>query len=432
MKHHLFAALAASVLLAASGAASAQTAPATYIQAGRLLADPATGEVLSGKTLVVQDGKVVRIEDGFTSAPGAQVIDLKDSFVLPGLIDSHVHLTAQSGPGARMDVVTKTAADGAIEGAYNARKTLEAGFTTVVDLGGDNDAVFALRDGIRAGKVEGPRIIAAGSIVTPEGGHGDAQSWSPAVMAVVKSPTACSGADTCRRVVREQVRAGADVIKIVATGGVLDDSATGVDQQFTDDELKAIMETAHMLGRQVAAHAHGTVGINAALKAGVDSIEHGTYLDQESIKLFKAHGAYLVPTLLAGSTVAEEAARPNTWMTPNVKAKALQVGPNMIDMARRAHAAGVKMAFGTDSGVSVHGVNAREFALLAKAGFTPIDAIRMATTWGADHDRMADRIGALRPGMQADVIAVKGDPMTDVSVLEHVSFVMKGGTVYKH
>jgi imidazolonepropionase-like amidohydrolase len=432
MKRHLFAAFAASTLLAAAGAAPAQTAPLTYVQAGRLLADPATGEVLSGKTLVVQDGKVVRIEDGFTSAPGAEVVDLRDSFVLPGLIDSHVHLTAQSGPGSRMDAVTKTAADGAIEGAYNAKKTLEAGFTTVVDLGGDNDAVFALRDGIRAGKVPGPRIIAAGSIVTPEGGHGDAQSWSPKVMAVVKSPTACSGADTCRRIVRQQVQAGADVIKIVATGGVLDDSATGVDQQFTDEEMKAIVETAHMLGRQVAAHAHGTVGINAALRAGVDSIEHGTYLDDASIKLFKARGAYLVPTLLAGATVAEEAARPNTWMTPNVKAKALQVGPNMIEMARRAHAAGVKMAFGTDSGVSVHGVNAREFPLLVKAGFTPLDAIRMATVWGAEHDRMADRIGALRPGMQADIIAVKGDPMSDVAALEQVSFVMKGGTVYKH
>jgi imidazolonepropionase-like amidohydrolase len=431
MKHHLFAAVAVSAL-ALAGAVSAQAASLSYVQAGRLLADPATGTVTTQKTLVVQDGKVVRIEDGYTSAPGAEIVDLHDSFVLPGLIDSHVHLTSQSGPASRMDVVTKTAADGAIEGAYNARKTLEAGFTTVVDLGGDNDAIFALRDGIKAGKVPGPRIIAAGSIVTPEGGHGDAQSWSPAVLAVVKSPTACSGADTCRRVVREQVQHGADVIKIVATGGVLDDSATGVDQQFTDDEMKAIIETAHMLGRHVAAHAHGTVGINAALAAGVDSIEHGTYLDDTSIKLFKAHGAYLVPTLLAGATVAEEAAKPNTWMTPNVKAKALQVGPNMVAMARRAHAAGVKMAFGTDSGVSVHGINAREFGLLAQAGFTPIDAIRMATTWGADHDRMADKIGALRPGMAADIIAVKGDPMADVTTLEHVSFVMKGGEVFKH
>ena len=203
--------------------------------------------------------------------------------------------------------------------------------------------------------------------MTPTGGHADVHSYRPEVMEVLESPAHCDGPEDCRRMVRKQVQMGADLIKITATGGVLDDSATGVDQQFTDEEMLAIVQTAHSLGRIVKAHAHGTAGINAALRAGVDSIEHGTYLDDESIKLFKEHNAYLVPTLLAGHTVAEEAAKPDTWMPPAVKAKALLVGPNMIGMLHRAHAAGVKIAFGTDSGVSHHGDNAREFALMVQA-----------------------------------------------------------------
>lgn len=426
--------LAAIVALGAglAGASSAQTPGAlTYVQAGRLLADPADGKVLTAQTVVVQAGQVVRIEPGYTSAPGAEVVDLRDSFVLPGLIDSHVHLTSQSGPDSRMREVTQSPADQAMFGAYNARKTLEAGFTTVVDLGGENEAVFALRDGIAHGWIEGPRVLAAGAPLTPEGGHADRQRWRPEVMAALKWPAACSGADACRRVAREQIRAGADVIKIMATGGVLDQGATGVDQQFTDEEMKAIVDAAHAMGRRVHAHAHGAAGINAALRAGVDSIEHGTYLDAESIRLFKAHGAWLVPTVIAGVTVAEEAQKPDSWMSPQVKAKALQVGPNMIAMARRAHEGGVRMAFGTDTGVGLHGTNAREFELLVKAGFTPIDAIRTATVLGAEHDGMAGQIGALKPGMAADLIAVKGDPTSDVTELQRVRFVMKGGTVYK-
>jgi imidazolonepropionase-like amidohydrolase len=423
------AALALGVFVKMGHAADASNL--TYVQAGRLLADPATGKVETKKTLVVQDGKVVRVEDGFTTAPGAKVINLQDSFVLPGLIDSHVHLLSETGPTNRLDAVTKTESDLVIDGAVFARRTLMAGFTTVADVGDDNEPIFALRDGIAAGKLPGPRIVAAGNIITTVGGHGDEHGYRPDVLKLLVSPNQCTGADECAKIVRRQIQAGADLIKITATGGVLDQAATGVEQQFTDEELRSIVQTAHSLGKMVKAHAHGTKGINAALRAGVDSIEHGTYLDDESIKLFKANGAWLVPTLMAGDYVAKEAAKPDTWMSPAVKAKALLVGPNMLAMGRRAHQAGVKMAFGTDTGVSKHGDNAYEFVLLVKAGLTPLEAIQCATTSGADHLRLSAIIGSLVPGKQADLIAVKGDPLNDISLLQTVAFVMKGGVVYK-
>jgi imidazolonepropionase-like amidohydrolase len=436
MKSSLKAGLVAVALgvLALVGVADAQgqSSPLTYIQAGRVLADPATGKVETARTIVVENGKVVRIEEGYTSAPGAKVIDLKDSFVLPGLIDSHVHLTSQNGPKGALERFTKTRSDYALDGAYYAGLTLRAGFTTVADLGGPNESVFGLRNAIAAGRIPGPRIVAAGSAVSVHGGHGDDANGVPESMIhLFRDSATCSGADDCRRAVREQVRNGADIIKITATGGVLSPTNAGLAKQFSDEELKAIVETAHSMGRRVTAHAHGGDGVNAFLKAGGDSIEHGTYLDAESIKLFKAGGAYLVPTLLAGDFVAREGARPDTWMVPAVKAKALEAGPKMLDMARRAHAGGVKIAYGTDTGVSAHGDNAREFALLVKAGMSPLEAIKAATVFAAEHLDLAGLIGSLTSGKQADLIAVKGDPLADVTVLEHVSFVMKGGVVYR-
>jgi len=421
-------ALGAALLFAAVGPAAAQPKPAAaevrYVQAGRLLADPATGRVETDKTLVVSGGKVVEIRDGFHgSGPG--VVDLRDSFVMPGLIDSHVHLLFENGPNVELEGFKKTSADLAFDGYGYAMKTLRAGFTTVVDLGSDPDAMFALRDAIAAGKVQGPRIIAAG-FAGAHGGHGDIHGYRPDIMKLFSSPGLCSGADDCRRAVRQAVQRGADVIKTASTGGVMSNTAAGVGKQMTDDELKAIVETAHSMGRQVACHAHGTDGINAALRAGVDSIEHGTYLDAESIRLMKAQGSYLVPTLLAGDTVARQAETAD-WMPENVKAKARQVGPNMVAALRRAREGGVKVAFGTDSAVSPHGENAREFALMIQAGYSPLDAIRAATVWGAAHNRLSDQVGSLAPGKAADLIAVKGDPLKDVRELERVSFVMKGG-----
>jgi imidazolonepropionase-like amidohydrolase len=429
---------AVALTLAATAGAQAQSqsqtatnAPVEYVQVGRLLADPATGRVETAKTIVVQGGEIREIRDGFVSEPGGRVVDLKDSFVLPGLIDSHVHLTSEQSATARLDEVTQSHADQAIFGAGNAWKTLRAGFTTVADLGANNEAIFALRDGIARGRVPGPRIVAAGQAVTPHGGHADVHGFREDILHVLTPTSACSGADDCTRAVREQVKYGADVIKITATGGVLSNTAAGLGQQFTDAELDAIVKTAHSLGRRVTAHAHGVDGINAFLRAGGDSIEHGTYLDAESIKLFKKNGAYLVPTLEAGDFVAREASRPDTFFTPAQAAKAREVGPKMVDMARRAHEAGVKIAFGTDTGVSKHGDNAYEFVLLTRAGLTPLEAIQAATVNAADHLQLSDRIGSLKPGKAADLIAVKGDPLKDVSELQHVTFVMKGGTTYK-
>jgi imidazolonepropionase-like amidohydrolase len=400
-----------------------------YVHAGRLLADPAGGRVERDKTIVIVRDRIVEIRDGFESPGGGDVatIDLRDSFVLPGLIDSHVHITVQAGPSSQLDTVRKTAVDTALDGVMYARKTLEAGFTTVVDLGADPQAIFGLRDAIAAGKITGPRIIAAGP-VGAHGGHADLHGYRPDVLKLFEYPGLCSGADDCRRAVRQAVQQGADLIKIASTGGVMSDTATGVSQQMEDDELAAVVRTAHGLGRRVVCHAHGTDGINAALRAGVDSIEHGTYLDAESIRLMKASGTYLVPTLLPGDTIAREAGTAD-WLPANVRRKALEVAPHMIAAVRRAREAGVNVAFGTDSGVSPHGENAREFPLMIQAGFTPLDAIRSATVWGAAHNRLQDEIGALLPGHTADLIAVAGDPLRDVTELQRVRFVMKGGVV---
>jgi imidazolonepropionase-like amidohydrolase len=407
--------LAWAVLLGIPNArAEAPASPALYIHAGSLLADPRSGQVLREQTLVVQDGKIVRIETGYTSAPGAQIVDLSQRFVLPGLIDGHVHLSYPDGRDSLAPTATSPAAQ-AIAGVVDARQDLLAGFTTICDLGGENEVVFALRAASSAGTIEAPRILASGDYIT-------ATPMPPPFS------HSCSGSDECTRVVRDQVTRGADLIKVIATGGVLSTEATGVNLQFTEDELLAIVRTAHGLGRKVMMHAHGTDGIDAALRAGADSIEHGSYLDAGSIALFKAHGAYLEPTLLAGDTVARWAADGD--LPAVTAAKARVVGPLMIGAAHRAYLAGVKMAFGTDTGVSRHGDNAREFALLRKAGVTPLDALRMATVWGADRIGMSDTLGALKPGMAADVIAVDGDPLADITALEHVKFVAKGGRIY--
>ncbi|MGA0606474.1 amidohydrolase family protein [Phenylobacterium sp. VNQ135] len=432
MKHFVLGALAAALLASSAPQTTlAQPAPLTFVQAGRVLLDPASGKVEREKTLVVQNGRIVRVVDGYAAEAGARVVDLKDSFVLPGFIDSHVHITGQQGPSARLDEVTQSSADQAMIGARYAKRTLMAGFTTVADLGAENQAIFALRRAIAAGDVPGPRIIAAGSAISVHGGHGDVNGYSEDVMHVLRPGSVCSGADDCRRAVREQVWKGADIIKITATGGVLSNTAAGLGQQFSQAELDAIVDAAHRMGRKVTAHAHGGDGINSFLKAGGDSIEHGTWLDAEGIQLMKKNGAYLVPTLMAGDFVVGIAKGPNNFFTPAQTAKALQAGPMMLDMTRRAHKAGVKIAFGTDTGVSAHGDNAGEFALLVQAGLTPLEAIQAATVNAAAHFDLSNEIGSLAPGKAADIIAVKGDPLADVNTLRQVSFVMKGGQVAK-
>lgn len=427
-------AVAALALLAGSSFAQEQAQPqvTSIVHAGRLLADASTGRVLSEQSILIgADGNILSIEPGYVTREGATVIDQRNRFVLAGLIDSHVHLTSELGPNQVIEEVTLTASDAALRGAENARTTLNAGFTTVADLGANNDSIFALRRAIAERRVPGPRIIASGSSVTPDGGHGDANGFAPDIINVLRSPSACSGADACRRAVRRQIQAGADVIKITATGGVLSNTAAGVEQQFSDAELQAIVEAAHAMGRRVTAHAHGAGGINAALRAGVDSIEHGSYTDQASLRLFRQHNAYLVPTILAGVTVEELAAQGGV-LTPNQAAKAREVGTRMRQSIQNARRAGVRVAFGTDSGVSRHGINAREFQFLVEGGYTPMQAIAIATVNAADHLQLNGVAGRIAPGYSADIIAVDGDPTQDVETLMHVHFVMARGTVARN
>jgi imidazolonepropionase-like amidohydrolase len=418
----------------------ATAADYAVIHAGRLLAEPG-GAVVQNRTVVIKDGVVERVADGFLdgSAIGANaddtvtVHDLKNMFVMPGFIDGHVHILSESNPRGRLQRVEMSEGDLAMAGAGFARKTLMAGFTTVRDVGaGSSDAIFALRDGIAKGDVIGPRIFASGSTISVTGGHGDGtQGYRDDVAELLHQSGVCDGVGDCRKAVREQVRRGADHIKLTATAGVLSNTAAGLEQQFFEDELKAIIDSSHAMGRKVTAHAHGVNGINAALRAGVDSIEHGTYLDNESIRLFKRNGAFLVPTLLAGETVVEWAEDPESFLLPPQRAKALQVGPIMHDMARRAHEGGVKIAFGTDTGVSKHGDNAREFALLVNAGLTPMEAIRSATIMSAENLGMSNVLGTITAGKFGDIVAVDGDPLSDITELEDIDFVMKQGIAYK-
>jgi imidazolonepropionase-like amidohydrolase len=432
MMRRAFILAAAAAMLA--GSSFAQDAPvASIIHAGRLLADPGNGRVLSEQSILVgADGRILAVEAGYVTREGAHVIDQRSRFVMPGMIDSHVHLSSELGPNRIYDSVLLTPADAALRAAANARTSLNAGFTTVADLGAPNDAIFALRRAINEGRAEGPRIIASGRSITPDGGHGDAQAWQPEVLDTLRSETACSGADACRRATRRQVQAGADVIKITATGGVLSNTNAGVLQQLNNDELAAIVDAAHAMGRRVTAHAHGVEGINAALRAGVDSIEHGSYINRESVRLLRQNNGYLVPTLLAGWWVGQLAERGGT-LTPAQTDKARQVSRDMASMGRFARQNNVRIAFGTDSGVSPHGMNAREFALLAEAGFTPLQTIQMATVNAADHLQLATVTGRIAPGYSADIIAIEGDPLTDVSVLENgVRFVMARGSAYRN
>lgn len=400
----------------------------TVIHAGWLLAVPGDAPA-EDRSIVIIGERIDRIEDGFVEIEDATIIDLSDQYVLPGLIDSHVHLLSELNPNRRLQNVTFSSADWAIDGVRNARSTLMAGFTTVQDVGGDLEAIIALRDGQRDGDIVGPRMRVSGPSVTPTGGHGDINGYNEDIMHAFSSQSACNGPDDCRRAVRELVRARVDLIKITATGGVLSQTAAGTEQQFFDDELAAIMEAASMMGRYVTAHAHGVTGINSAIENGVHSIEHGTYLDDESIRLFRRNNVYLVPTLLAGATVVELAENAD-WMSPETRQKSLEVGPQMLEMARRAHEGGVMIAFGTDTGVSRHGDNAREFALLVEAGLSPMEAIRSATITASEHVMMDDDIGTIEAGKFADIIAVAANPLEDVTALEDVVFVMQGGEVY--
>jgi len=431
----LFTSLIASSLLAQTPTpSSAPAQPDTVIHAGTLLDRPGK-EPRRNASILIAKGKIVSVQDGFTKpSDGVTLIDLKDRFVLPGLIDCHVHLTSdRAGVEGQLAGVTDSAARHSYEAAWNARKTLEAGFTSVRNLGGPDGVTLALRDAIAKGWEIGPRIIDAGSGISTTSGHMDSSlGFRDEFHDVLeKDFTTCDGADECRKAVRRQIGRGVDVIKIATTGGVNSLIGAGLGAQMFEDEAKALVETAHLYGKKVAVHAHGADGINLALRAGADSIEHGTLMDDESLKLFKSSKAYYVPTLSTINGYLERiAANPNAY-APEVRKKIdwrLSIAGEAL---KKAVPAGVKIAFGTDAGVSKHGRNADEFELMVKFGMTPATAIQAATVNAADLLGLADQVGSLEPGKSADLIGVQGDPLSDVTVLKKVSFVMKDGKVHK-
>ena len=426
----LFAALCACAVSLGTPSAQSQAPTDIVIQAGRLI-DGTSTTVRERVTIVVRGDKVTGVQDGFQAPAGARVIDLRTSTVMPGLIDAHTHITGEGTGNAIVRAVTETPLDDAVKSTVYAKRTLEAGFTTIRNVGAEGGADVALKRAIESGLVEGPRIWTARTTISITGGHGDQGGLRPDLWV---APTWMDGivdsADEARKAVRYQHKYGADLIKITATGGVLSIGDSGDAQQFTDEEMHAIVEASHLLGMKVAAHAHGKKGIEAAIKAGVDSIEHGTYSDAETFALFKSHNTYLVPTILAGKTVAEMATVPG-YLHPSVQVKAARIGPLIQDMFKRAYAAGVKVAFGTDSGVSNHGENAREFQYMVEAGMPAIESILAATRAGADLIGASDRIGSIQAGRFADIVAVAGNPLTDITEMRKVTFVMKGGVVYK-
>jgi len=399
-------------------------AKTTVIYAGRVIAD-ANKPALGPSTVVVTDDRITSIAPGRGEAPaGAEIVDLGDKTLLPGLIDLHVHLTGDPGGDYRSEAVDPDEW-GVVVGAKNARLTLRAGFTTVREAGSAQYTAFALRRGTAEGMIEGPRIVAAGPPLSIIGGHGDVTGFREDVHAVLDQGYTCTGAVECAEKVRKASRAGADVIKITATGGVLSQQGRGLEGHFSNPELVSIADTAHSLGLRVMAHAHGARGIESAAAAGIDSIEHGTFADDAALKVMKAKGSYLVPTLMAFEGIKERLGK--GIYTPTVEAKVRMTMNDVGKAVGRAKALGVPVAFGTDAGVFEHGRNAGEFALLVKYGLTPREALASATTVAAKLLSMEDQIGRIAPGLSADMIAVAGDPLNDVTVLEKVDWVMVRG-----
>ena len=398
----------------------------TVVRAGKLL-DVRTGKMLSDQAIVVENGKIVSVgPDSGTTDAGVTVIDLSGKTVLPGLIDAHTHITFD--PRFGYDRLAISLPREALIGAKNARITLLAGFTTIRNLGASEFADIALRDAINAGDVPGPRMDASGPALSITGGHCDDNllpyEWHATQVGVA------DGVENVQHKVREIIKYGADVIKICATGGVLSLGDNPQHSQFTQPELNAMVADAHRLGRKVAAHAHGAEGIRWAAEAGADSIEHGSYIDDDAIAAMKQHGTYLVPTLYLSDWFLENASK--TGVPPAMLAKGKEVMPAARKNVAHAFASGVKVAFGTDAAVYPHGLNAHEFAVMVKLGLTPLQAIQAATVNNADLLGWPDKVGVVEPGHYADIIAVEGDPLQDVTTLERVKFVMKGGVVYKN
>ncbi|GEA09704.1 amidohydrolase family protein [Alteromonas sp. KUL49] len=406
---------------------------ATLIHAGN--AFTGTSSQLSGPVTITVDGnKITSVVSGYTDATQEDtVIDLKHATILPGLMDMHVHLSSQhGGPTTYLERFTLNEADRALRAADYALTTLDSGFTTVRNLGDSYNETIALRNAINRGIAQGPRIYTAGKSIATTGGHADPSNGMSHMLRPDVGPEqgVVNGEVEAREAIRSRYQNGADLIKITATGGVLSVAKSGQNPQFMMDELKAIVDTAKDYGMTVAVHAHGKEGMERAIIAGVDSIEHGTYMDEETIALMIEHGTYYVPTILAGKFVADKA-KVDGYFPAIVRPKAAAIGPLIQQTFARAHAAGVNIAFGTDSGVSAHGDNAQEFALMVEAGMSEADAILSATVNTADLLGISETLGTIEEGKLADIIAVAGNPLNDITLLESVSFVMKDGVVHK-
>jgi imidazolonepropionase-like amidohydrolase len=415
--------------LAALAALGLQAHAATVIHAGRLI-DVEASEVLTERSIVIENDEIVAVEAGYVD--GETVIDLRDATVMPGWIDMHVHIASQTSPDRQLEGFTLDPQDAAYRSVPYAEVTLMAGFTTVRDLGTSHGLAQSLRDAIAQGHVVGPRIFTAGKSIATTGGHADPSNGRSRALAEDPGPMegVVNSTDGAWKAVRARYKEGSDLIKITATGGVLSQAKSGQNPQFRVEEVEAIVAAARDYGYRVAAHAHGTEGMKRAVLGGVDSIEHGTFMTDEVIRLMKREGTWYVPTILAGRFVGEKAQEPG-YFSEVVRPKAAAIGPQIQDTFARAYEAGVKIAFGTDTGVSPHGDNWREFAFMIESGMPPMEAIVSATRSAAELLDQSERLGSIAPGKLADVIAVPGDPLDDVSQFGKVHFVMKNGKVYK-